>query len=131
MRSVSVIFLLFISLSACSKQDSDPVVPVKKVTAYQGISVTGFSGVWNQNTVQLSFSLSGNLSGFTAIKIFSGNSSNQLCLIGEMTVTGTQTPATFSYSDADPKGSPTYYMLGIEDSQGHLTYLNNILGVSK
>ncbi|TAN01374.1 MAG: hypothetical protein EPN39_02275 [Chitinophagaceae bacterium] len=131
MKPTAFIVLMFLSLSACSKQDSDLAFPVKKTVTNQGASLVDFSGKWDHGAVQLQFTLSGNLSNVTAFKIFSGSSSNQLCLIGELDVTVIQTPSTFSFNDPAPKGSPTYYMIGIEDNQGHITYLNSILSVSK
>jgi hypothetical protein len=131
MKLIVFILLLFFSLSACSKQDSHLPVPVERTLADQGMSLISFSGVWNQGSVQLQFALSGDLSKITDVKIFSGSNSNQLCLIGELAVNKLQASAGFSYTDPAPKGSPTYYMIGIEDNQGHVTYVNNILSVSK
>lgn len=131
MKLIVFILLLFFSLSACSREDSHLPVPVKRTVSGQGMRLINFSGIWNQGSVQLQFALSGDLSDIADVKIFSGSSSNQLCLIGELAVNKIQVPAAFSYTDPAPKGSPTYYMVGIEDNKGHITYVNNILSVSK
>ncbi len=100
--------------------------------ADEGITISRFSGSWDNNgMVHLLFQTSGDLSQMSALKIFSGSNSNDLCVIGTLKVKNDNSSATFSFSDPDPKASPTYYMIGVEKKGGGVTYIDNIWTVSK
>lgn len=124
-QGVVILFLLF-SLSACSKQDTYIGTPSKEMQADEGLTITNFSGRRTDEGIHLRFRTAGDLSQISSLKIFSGSSSNELCIIGTVNVKNDEPSAYFSFDDTYPKGPPTYYMIGVEDLSGTVTYVNKI-----
>jgi len=129
MQKMLIISLfLLTALQACSKMDDHFTVPQQATVQTANTAIHQFTGYAQGNTVHLTFSYNGNLSQVAAFRIYSGVDSHQLCAIGELSISDT-TVTNFEFVDAHPKGDPTYYLIGIVDQQGHITYANLILPV--
>ncbi|MBX5438850.1 MAG: hypothetical protein IRZ29_04840 [Thermoflavifilum sp.] len=129
MKKISTLLFLLLALNACSKIDDHFAVPQQPVVQTETSAISEFTGYAQGNTVYLSFTYKGDLSQVAAFRIYSGVDSHQLCAIGELQITS-KDAGHFQFTDTHPKGDPTYYLIGIVDQQGHITYANLILPVS-
>ncbi|MCL6524716.1 MAG: hypothetical protein K6T34_08625 [Thermoflavifilum sp.] len=128
-KNIYLFLFLGFSLAACSKADDHFAVPQQQTAVVEHTILSGFTGYAQGNVVQLSFTYTGDVSQVSAFRIYSGVDSHQLCAIGEIQISD-MSKATFSFTDNHPKGDPTYYLVGIVDRQGRITYANQILSVS-
>jgi hypothetical protein len=127
-KMFTISLFLLTALQACSKIDDHFAIPQQAEVQTANTAIHQFAGYAQGNTVHLSFSYNGNLSEVAAFRIYSGIDSHQLCAIGELPISSSTT-TSFEFVDAHPKGDPTYYLIGIIDLQGHITYANVILPV--
>ncbi|MBX6379774.1 MAG: hypothetical protein IRZ01_03715 [Thermoflavifilum aggregans] len=127
MQKIITISFLLIALQACSKIDDHFAVPQQPTVQTETTPISQFTGYAQGNTVHLSFTYTGDLSQVAAFRIYSGTNSYQLCAIGELQITTNSTH--FEFVDNNPKGDPTYYLIGILGQNGQITYANIILPV--
>lgn len=132
MRALVFLMISILCFSACSKQDDNSQdLNMNKPIAKNAITVNSFSGKWEGSTVHLQFQISGDFSKVSEFQVLSGSSNTQLCLIGVLSVQSNSSDTeSFSFIDTHPKSSPVYYMIGIKNLDGTVTYLNNIVSVS-
>lgn len=133
MKLPVALVISLLSLSACSKQDDHPLgLSIIKTATKNNLTVTAFSGAWEGSTVHLQFQTSGDLSGISEFQILSGSSNTQLCMIGTLKVSDNASSVEqFSFTDTNPKSSPVFYMIGVKNTNGDITYFNNIVRVSE
>ena len=127
MRSMYVLFLVFIiPLTSCSKNDL--VVPQKLKNT--PITFYSFSANSANGKVKIEFSTS-NSSNVKLFEIFSGSDGHQLCLISKIkpNVDLANSSNTYTFEDQNPKGNPTYYMLGYVAVDSTLHFNSQMLTV--
>lgn len=129
--SLAVIAFLFAS---CQKES--PVAPKKamaKQEAYQmPVSFASFSGSSGNGAVTISFSTTSE-KNVQYFEIFSGDTGNLLCRIGTVHPSGNGTsssPQQYLFVDKQPKGNPTYYMIGYVCANDSTYYYDPVIQVA-
>ena len=114
MKSLLAVLSLSVLLVSCSKQALVVPQPTQKQLFYRdgNIAISDMSAVQKDaSTVTVNFATLYE-TNITKIEVMSGNTANQLCTIGELTVSGnSDKPASYSVEDNNLKGTTMYYML--------------------
>lgn len=135
-RTITLLLGVFICIATSCQKDA-PVTPKKNTTGQSdsnGMPVTfaSFSGASGNGNITISFSTTfeKNVAYF---EIFSGETGNLLCKIGKVSPAdnGNNTSLEqYQFVDTQPKGNPTYYMIGYVCANDSTYYYDPVLRVA-
>ena len=129
MKKFFVIITTAISLVYCTKQLSTPQGAVNQNVFFQNPDVTVEDMIAQPaatDSIYISFSTVGE-KNISRIELMSSASPNTFCTAQAIDVTG-NSPAkkTYSFNDANVKGSTMYYLLRFKSINGNWAYTNYV-----
>lgn len=114
-------------LFSCQKDEMADLPPFESTLA--PVLLSSFTGASNGQTITLQFTTSRqrNVSYYL---LYSGSSKNELCPVGKIASTFVENgKTTYHYTDATPKGDPTYYMIGYTCKDSSYNFCEQVLEV--
>lgn len=129
MKKFFVIIVTSVSLLSCTKQVSAPPGAANQNIFFHDANVTVEDMVakptaTNVVTVNFSTVFENNI---TCIELMSSANVNAFCATQAIAVTGNSSAKrSYSFSDANIKGSTMYYLLRFKDKNGNWTYSNYV-----
>lgn len=125
MKKFFVIIVTVAGLISCTKQVSTPTGAANQNIFFQNANITVENITAKPtatNTVTVSFSamFQNNIS---RIELMSSTTTNTFCTTQALDVSGnSSTQKSYSFTDANVKGSTMYYLLRFKDNNGNWTY---------